>query len=147
LNPKLTVTTHCPTGAEFCEFKSSLPASLYPSIHKRTFLEWAEQAGLVPSQAQFEDVFGLDDEVRSPSLCCQIILESDDLLVLLQLLAMVSQPVKAVLLLFPITQALEDENKEEDTNIAKEGQSLIDPTIFWIKQTVRSFFSPFDESK
>jgi len=56
---------------------------------------------------------------------------------------MVPQPVKAVLLVFPITQALEDENKEEDAKIAKEGQSLIDPSIFWIKQTVRSFFRLF----
>jgi ubiquitin carboxyl-terminal hydrolase L3 len=56
---------------------------------------------------------------------------------------MVPQPVKAVLLVFPITQALDDENKEEDAQIAKEGLSLIDPSIIWIKQTVRSFFRLF----
>lgn len=28
------------------------------------FEQWANQAGLVASYAQFEDIYGLDDEVR-----------------------------------------------------------------------------------
>lgn len=49
---------------------------------------------------------------------------------------MVSQPVKAVILLFPITDVYEQKRKEEDDKIAAEGQSELDPTIFWMKQTV-----------
>jgi ubiquitin carboxyl-terminal hydrolase L3 len=52
---------------------------------------------------------------------------------------MVPQPVKAVVLLFPITEKYEELRKEEDAKIAKEGQHPVDPTILWIKQTVRSF--------
>lgn len=51
---------------------------------------------------------------------------------------MVPKPVKAVVLLFPISEAYEKKRKEEDARIAKEGQHPIDPTILWIKQTVRS---------
>ena len=50
---------------------------------------------------------------------------------------MVPQPVKAVVLLFPITKEYEAKRKEEDKKIAKEGQHPIDPTLVWIKQTVR----------
>lgn len=50
---------------------------------------------------------------------------------------MVPQPVKAVVLLFPISEAYEKARKEEDAKIAKDGQHPIDPTILWIKQTVR----------
>lgn len=56
---------------------------------------------------------------------------------LLQLLSMVSQPVKAVVLLFPISAVLESKRLGEDAKIAKDGQPPIDPTVFWIKQTVR----------
>ncbi|KAG5337580.1 hypothetical protein C0989_009305 [Termitomyces sp. Mn162] len=75
---------------------------------------WTEKAGLVLSQAQFEDVYGLDPE----------------------LLAMVPQPVKAVVLLFPISEALENKRKEEDEKIKNAGQPHLDPTILWIKQTI-----------
>lgn len=50
---------------------------------------------------------------------------------------MVPKPVKAVILLFPISKELEDERIAEDARLEKDGQSCIDPTIFWIKQTVR----------
>jgi ubiquitin carboxyl-terminal hydrolase L3 len=50
---------------------------------------------------------------------------------------MVSQPVKAVILLFPISETLETKRKEEDIQFAKQKQSDIDPTVVWIKQTVR----------
>lgn len=54
-----------------------------------------------------------------------------------QLLAMVPQPVKAVILLFPITDSVDARAKQEDERIETEGQRPVDPTIFWIKQTVR----------
>ena len=50
---------------------------------------------------------------------------------------MASQPVRAVILLFPITADSENKKEEEDAKIAKDGQPEIDPTILWIKQTVR----------
>ena len=50
---------------------------------------------------------------------------------------MASQPVRAVILLFPITADSENKKEEEEVKIAKDGQPEIDPTIFWIKQTVR----------
>ena len=49
---------------------------------------------------------------------------------------MVSQPVKAVILLFPITEPYENKRREEDIWIAGSGQHPIDPTVFWMKQTV-----------
>ncbi|KAI0791638.1 hypothetical protein BC629DRAFT_1511155 [Irpex lacteus] len=75
---------------------------------------WSEKAGLVISQDEFTDVYGFDPE----------------------LLQMVPQPVKAVVLLFPISEAYEKARKEEDAKIAKDGQHPIDPTILWIKQTI-----------
>jgi len=75
---------------------------------------WSTNAGLVPSQAQFDDVYGLDPD----------------------LLSMVAQPVKAVILLFPISDASEAKRKEEDAKIKADGQPSLDPTVFWIKQTI-----------
>jgi len=72
---------------------------------------WAAAAGLVSSQTQFEDVYGLDPE----------------------LLDLVSKPVKAIILLFPISEQLETARKEEDVKFEK---AKIDPTIVWIKQTI-----------
>ena len=54
-----------------------------------------------------------------------------------KLLAMVSQPVSAVILLFPQFKDLAEKRKAEDVRIAKEGQDKLDKTIFWMKQTVR----------
>ncbi|TBU30706.1 cysteine proteinase [Dichomitus squalens] len=76
--------------------------------------KWAVSAGLVESQAHFEDIYGLDSE----------------------LLALVSQPVKAVILLFPLNDACQQRRRQEDERIAGEGQPAIDPTIFWMKQTI-----------
>ncbi|KAG2135640.1 hypothetical protein BD769DRAFT_1441269 [Suillus cothurnatus] len=78
------------------------------------FNSWAESAGLVESQAQFEDIYGLDPE----------------------LLGMVSKGVKAVTLLFPSSGIIAQKRKEEDEKIAAQGQYPIDPTIFWMKQTI-----------
>lgn len=51
---------------------------------------------------------------------------------------MVPQPVKAVILLFPITSSIEQKARQEDEKIAQEGQHPVDPTVFWVKQTVCS---------
>ncbi|ETW78868.1 cysteine peptidase C12, ubiquitin carboxyl-terminal hydrolase 1 [Heterobasidion irregulare TC 32-1] len=74
---------------------------------------WANKVGLVPTD-QFHDVYGLDDE----------------------LLSMVPQPVKAVVLLFPIRGPLEGMRRQENEKITTEGQTPIDPTIIWVKQTI-----------
>ncbi|KAJ7115800.1 peptidase C12, ubiquitin carboxyl-terminal hydrolase [Mycena epipterygia] len=74
---------------------------------------WSTKAGLVPL-VQFDDVFGLDEA----------------------LLAMVAQPVKAVVLLFPISPESEARRKQEDEDIQSKGQPAVDPTIIWIKQTI-----------
>ncbi len=96
-------------------------------------------AGLVKSQAHFEDIYGLDNEVNTAhdALRPSLIVVSG-----LQLLAMVSQPVKAVLLVFPITDVYEQKRREEDRRIATEGQHPVDPTVFWMKQTVSQVSLP-----
>ncbi|KAE9400352.1 peptidase C12, ubiquitin carboxyl-terminal hydrolase 1 [Gymnopus androsaceus JB14] len=81
--------------------------------------EWANKAGLDKEEAQFSDIYGFDDE----------------------LLALVPKPVKAVLLLFPITQALEIKRKEEDEEIQTTAQPLFkqksnSEPVIWIKQTI-----------
>lgn len=55
----------------------------------------------------------------------------------LQLLDFVAKPVKAVILLFPIRGKLADLRQEEEEKIKEKGQVPVDPTVFWIKQTVR----------
>jgi ubiquitin carboxyl-terminal hydrolase L3 len=54
-----------------------------------------------------------------------------------QLLNLVPKPVKAVILLFPIRGKLDELRQEEEKKLKEAGQVLIDPTVFWIKQTVR----------
>lgn len=49
---------------------------------------------------------------------------------------MVSQPVKAVILLFPDFKELKKSREDEDLKLSQEGQPKLDKTIFWIKQTV-----------
>jgi hypothetical protein len=49
-----------------------------------------------------------------------------------QLLAMVPQPVKAAVLLFPLTAAARDTRREEDEAV-KPGAAK--PEVFWMKQT------------
>ncbi len=88
------------------------------------------------SQDEFTDVYGFDPEVRTSFVLSMLMLAAD-LTGNVQLLGMVPQPVKAVVLLFPISEAYEKARKEEDAKIAKDGQHPIDPTILWIKQTVR----------
>ncbi|KAH7886741.1 hypothetical protein F5I97DRAFT_1942594 [Phlebopus sp. FC_14] len=78
------------------------------------FNSWAYAAGLVESQAHFQDIYGLDDE----------------------LLCLLPPGVKAVALLFPCTGAISAKRKEEDAKIEASGQEPIDPTVFWMKQTI-----------
>ena len=56
-----------------------------------------------------------------------------------QLLDLVAKPVKAVILLFPIRGKLEELRQQEEAKLKEEGEERvpIDPTVFWIKQTVR----------
>jgi ubiquitin carboxyl-terminal hydrolase L3 len=56
----------------------------------------------------------------------------------LQLLDLVAKPVKAVILLFPIRGKLEELRQQEEARIKEEGKVPVDPTVFWIKQTVRA---------
>ncbi|KAH8110835.1 peptidase C12, ubiquitin carboxyl-terminal hydrolase 1 [Phellopilus nigrolimitatus] len=75
---------------------------------------WSHKVGLVLSQDTFTDVYGLDEE----------------------LLGIVPQPVKAVVLLFPITEAMETKKKEEDAKTEEGSLPIVDPTVVWIKQTI-----------
>lgn len=52
-----------------------------------------------------------------------------------ELLSMVEQPVKAVILLFPLSDLLEVKRKEEDLRFKAQAQSLLS-SVFWIKQTI-----------
>ncbi|KAH8996183.1 peptidase C12 ubiquitin carboxyl-terminal hydrolase 1 [Lactarius hatsudake] len=78
------------------------------------FNDWAHKVGLVESDAEFVDVYGLDDD----------------------LLDIVPKPVKAVILLFPIRGKLEELREAEEAQIKENGQVPVDPTVFWIKQTI-----------
>ena len=49
---------------------------------------------------------------------------------------MVPQPVRAVILLFPITGQGETEREEKDEETKKRGQYPIDPALIYITQTV-----------
>ena len=55
----------------------------------------------------------------------------------LQLLDLVPKPVKAVVLLFPARGKLEELAKREEEEMKERGATPVDPTVFWIKQTVR----------
>ncbi|KAF8498506.1 peptidase C12 ubiquitin carboxyl-terminal hydrolase 1 [Russula emetica] len=80
----------------------------------KLFNQWAHKAGLIPSDAEFQDVYGLDQE----------------------LLDLVTKPVKAVILLFPIRGKLEELRQQEEAKLKEEGRVPVDPTVFWIKQTI-----------
>ncbi|TFK94120.1 cysteine proteinase [Polyporus arcularius HHB13444] len=98
------------SGSEGSSSSRWIPLESNPEV----LTQWAVKAGLIPTQAHFEDIYGLDPE----------------------LLGMVSQPVKAVILLFPISEVYEQKRREEDERIAAQGQPAIDPTVFWMKQTI-----------
>jgi len=76
--------------------------------------QWAKAAGLDTSNALFHDVYGLDDD----------------------LLSMIPHPVKAVIVLFPNNEWIQQKREEEDERILKEGQHTIDSSVIWMPQTV-----------
>ena len=50
---------------------------------------------------------------------------------------MIPHPVAAVILLFPITDSSETRRRNDEARIAEDGQDpSIDPSVFWMKQTV-----------
>jgi hypothetical protein len=67
----------------------------------------------------------------------------------LQLLGFVSKPVKSVILLFPVRGKLEALIQQEEAEFKEKGQVPVDPTVFWIKQTVRPvgivYLTPINE--
>jgi ubiquitin carboxyl-terminal hydrolase L3 len=113
-----------------------MPILFFCLRHLTNADKWANKAGLVLSSAQFNDVYGLDPEVRLhkrslvPCLFKLVLKQS------IQILAMVPRPVQAVVLVFPYREALA-KRKAEDEHIAKEGGPNVAETVFWMKQTVR----------
>ena len=88
--------------------KKWLPLESNPEV----MASFAHTLGL-PADVGFHDVFGFDPD----------------------LLAMVPQPVHAVLLLFPITDASEKAKDEEAARIAAEGQVVSDK-VYYMRQTI-----------
>jgi len=76
--------------------------------------EWASQVGLPKELVEFSEVYGLDPN----------------------LLVLVPKPVEAVLLVFPITEEFDKIRKSEDERLQEAGQPHLDPTLFYIKQTI-----------
>jgi len=54
-----------------------------------------------------------------------------------QVLEWLPKPVEAVLLVFPITKEFDEMRRSEDEKLQRDGQPHLDPTLFYIKQTVR----------
>ncbi|KAL8291608.1 hypothetical protein RQP46_001866 [Phenoliferia psychrophenolica] len=79
-----------------------------------SFNAWSQSLGFDTTKYSFQDCYGLDEE----------------------LLAWVKQPVKAVLMLFPITAAYEQHRKEEDAKIAAEGGQDGLEDVLWFPQTI-----------
>ena len=50
---------------------------------------------------------------------------------------MVTPGVQAVCLCFPYKEAIKEKYHEEDSKFKEVGQEPVDPTILWMKQTVR----------
>lgn len=94
--------------------------------------QWAGLVGLPTNTLAFSDVYGLDDEVSASSPSGG----KNYLMLYFKLLAFVPQPVKAVLLVFPLTKEIDASRRQTDEKIVSEGQVPLDPNIFFVKQTV-----------
>lgn len=79
------------------------------------FSAWSTRLGLDTQKCAFHDIFGLDQE----------------------LLAMVPQPVHAVLFLFPLTPCMDARQDAEDAVYAEPENGS---EVLWFKQTVRPAF-------
>ncbi|KAG6917817.1 hypothetical protein DXG01_000877 [Tephrocybe rancida] len=77
-------------------------------------LQWSQKAGLEESD-QFCDLYGLDAEILSA----------------------IPRPVKAIIFVFPYTEA-RSRRTAEDNRIAREGGPKIDENVFWMKQTIHN---------
>ncbi|GAA5936104.1 hypothetical protein JCM3775_003582 [Rhodotorula graminis] len=88
-----------------------------------SFNRWSASLGLdtsSPNGYRFVDVWGLDPE----------------------LLAFVKQPVKAVLMLFPVTKEYEDLRKKQDDDILEDGVEGVEDVIYF-KQTIANACGTF----
>ncbi|SCZ97787.1 BZ3500_MvSof-1268-A1-R1_Chr7-3g09588 [Microbotryum saponariae] len=85
-----------------------------------SFNAWSHSLGLDTSQYSFQDCYALDAE----------------------LLGSVKQPVKAVILLFPITEAYEKARLEEDARIEEDGVEQV-ADIIYFKQTIANACGTF----
>ncbi|KAF7424806.1 ubiquitinyl hydrolase 1 [Pleurotus ostreatus] len=52
---------------------------------------------------------------------------------------MVPQPTKALILIFPLSGQIKEKHQAEDEKLKNEGGGVpVDPTVIWIKQTIRN---------
>lgn len=86
-----------------------------PRSNPDSFNAWSQSLGLDTTQWSFQDCFGLDPE----------------------LLAFCPHPVKAVLMLFPVTKEYEEMRLEQDREVEEEGVADVEDVIYF-KQTSQS---------
>jgi len=100
--------------ADSTSTKASDPRWIPLESNPEVLNDWASKLGLMTLIDKFDDVYGLDPE----------------------LLSLVPQPTKAILLIFPINEQLETNRKAADEKIKTEGQEPIDPSLCYIEQTI-----------